>query len=317
MLVIVVIIGAIGYSFLLNLSLLDAFYFTIVTISTVGYGEIYPTTPVSKLFTSFLIIFGIGSLAIFLETMTEEILRRSIREAIGEPVVKKPLENHYIVCGYGDIGEVVVEELARIGENYVVIDRDEEVVRELVKKGIPVIQGDACKEETLREAGITKAKGIATVFGDDVKNVFVVITAKSLNPNIYVVARANHAETVDRMYKIGADLVISPEVEGGRMIAKALVKPFILDIIDRMVLSKDVDAIQFYIAPDSKLNGKTIKAAGIEEKTGVKIAAVTHEGRVKVRPGPNTVLSRGDVLLLIGKKSQLKKFQELFKEKED
>lgn len=308
-------VGVVGYSFLLNLPLLDAFYFTIVTISTVGYGEIYPTTPASKLFTSFLILVGIGALAIALETITGEILRRSVREAMGKPEIKKPLEDHYIICGYGDIGEVVVEELKRMEENFVVIEKDEKVVKELFEKGIPVIHGDVLREETLKEAGILKAKGIATVFNSDVDNVFVAITAKALKPDIYVVARANHAETIEKMYKVGVDSVISPEVEGGRMIAKALAKPFILDLLDRIALTKDFDILQLCIHPESKLEGKTIGESEIEKKTGAKILALSKAGKVEVKPSSNTVLSRGDILLLVGKSEQLKKFQEFFQGK--
>ncbi|RLI04992.1 hypothetical protein DRO26_03550 [Candidatus Bathyarchaeota archaeon] len=308
-------IGVVGYSYLLNLSLIDAFYFTIVTISTVGYGEIYPTTPASKIFTSALIIVGIGVLAVALETVTEEILRRSVKEIVGKPEIKKLPTNHYIICGYGDIGQVVVEELRKTGENFVVIEKNEEIARELQEKGIPVVQGDALKEETLKEAGILNAKGVAAIFGNDVDNVFVTITAKSLKPDIYVVARANHAETIDKMYKVGADSVISPELEGGRMVAKSLVKPFILDLLDRLILTKDLDVLQFCIPSDSKLEGKKICECGIEEKTGAKILALSKDGEVKVRPDPNTVLSEGNVLLLIGKSDQLKKIQELFQEK--
>ncbi len=308
---IILFVGVIGYSILLNLTLLDAFYFTVVTISTVGYGEIYPTTPASKIFTSVIILVGIGALALALETATEEILKRSVKEIVGKPEIRKPLENHYIVCGYGDIGEVVVEELKRSGEPFVVIEKNEEVIRELTEKKIPVIQGDALKEETLKEAGILKAKGIAATFERDVDNLFLVITAKSLKPDIYVVARANHAETIDKMYKVGADSVISPELEGGRMIAKALIRPFILDLLDRITLTKDMDILQICIPGDSRLEGKTLSEVKIEEKTGAKILALSQEGKVNVKPTPDTILHKGNVLLMVGKPEQLKKLQEL------
>ena len=307
----ILFVGVIGYSILLNLTLLDAFYFTVVTISTVGYGEIYPTTPTSKIFTSVIILVGIGALALALETATEEILKRSVKEIVGKPEIRKPLENHYIVCGYGDIGEVVVEELKRSGEPFVVIEKNEEVIRELAEKKIPVIQGDALKEETLKEAGILKAKGIAATFERDVDNLFLVITAKSLKPDIYVVARANHAETIDKMYKVGADSVISPELEGGRMIAKALIRPFILDLLDRITLTKDMDILQICIPSDSGLEGKTLGEVKIEEKTGAKILALSQEGKVNVKPTPDTILHKGNVLLMVGKPEQLKKLQEL------
>ena len=307
----ILFVGVIGYSILLNLTLLDAFYFTVVTISTVGYGEIYPTTPASKIFTSVIILVGIGALALALETATEEILKRSVKEIVGKPEIRKPLENHYIVCGYGDIGEVVVEELKRSGEPFVVIEKNEEVIRELTEKKIPVIQGDALKEETLKEAGILRAKGIAATFERDVDNLFLVITAKSLKPDIYVVARANHAETIDKMYKVGADSVISPELEGGRMIAKALIRPFILDLLDRITLTKDMDILQICIPGDSRLEGKTLSEVKIEEKTGAKILALSQEGKVNVKPTPDTILHKGNVLLMVGKPEQLKKLQEL------
>lgn len=307
----ILFVGVIGYSILLNLTLLDAFYFTVVTISTVGYGEIYPTTPASKIFTSVIILVGIGALALALETATEEILKRSVKEIVGKPEIRKSLENHYIVCGYGDIGEVVVEELKRSGEPFVVIEKNEEVIRELTEKKIPVIQGDALKEETLKEAGILRAKGIAATFERDVDNLFLVITAKSLKPDIYVVARANHAETIDKMYKVGADSVISPELEGGRMIAKALIRPFILDLLDRITLTKDMDILQICIPGDSRLEGKTLSEVKIEEKTGAKILALSQEGKVNVKPTPDTILHKGNVLLMVGKPEQLKKLQEL------
>ncbi len=308
----VILAGTIGFSLMLGLSPLDAFYFTIVTISTVGYGEIYPTTAESKVFASFIIIVGLGSITVFLETAVEDVLRKSIKEAIGEPEVERPSENHYVICGYGDLGEVVIEELARLGGKFIVIDRNEEAIKELLKKGVPAMQGDACKEETLIEAGIRNAKGIAAIFDDDMKNIFVLITAKSINPKLHAVARANHMETVDKMYKIGVDLVISPEVEGGRMIAKALVKPDILKVIDRMVLTKDVDVVQFYVGHESKLEGKTIKSARIEEETGVKVAAITKRGEVEVMPDSDVLLEEGDVLLLIGNKEKLREFHKKF-----
>ncbi|MHC1589471.1 MAG: potassium channel family protein [Candidatus Hecatellaceae archaeon] len=305
-------VGTIGNSVLLRLHLLDAFYFTVVTLSTVGYGEIYPVTPESKLFTSMLILIGIGILAVALETIVEEVTRRSVMEVLKPKAPeKKLLENHYIICGYGRIGQIIVSELSRTGEKFVVVERDPEVVRELSEKGIPVIEGSPLEEETLRRAGVEKAKGLATVLDEDSDNVFITITAKALNPHIYVVTKVSNREVIDKVYKVGADRVVAPELEGGKMLARALTSPHVIEVLETLALTKDVEIAHFRINEASTIAQKTLTESKLEEQSGAKIFAVCHKDGLDITPRPETILKSGCILLAIGKRDQIKKLEQI------
>ncbi len=310
---VLLVVGTLVYSSMLNLSLLDAFYFTVVTVSTVGYGEIYPTTPESKLFTSILIILGIGALAVALETVAEEIAKMGVREALKpkEPD-RRLLENHYIVCGYGRVGRIVVDELMRLGEKLVVIDKDPEVVRVLREKGIPVVEGSALEEEVLKKAGIEKAKGLAAVVGSDSDNVFITVTAKTLNPKIYVVARVSDETVMDKIYRVGADRVISPELEGGRMLARSLTHPHLVDVINRLTLTRAIELAQFRISEGSEARDMSISK--LEDKTGAKIMAICDREGVKTKPEPSQTLEPGCIIFALGNKNQIRKLEETVEE---
>ncbi|RLI28341.1 hypothetical protein DRO53_01280 [Candidatus Bathyarchaeota archaeon] len=310
--------GTVGYAYMLGLPLLDSFYFTVVTISTVGYGEIYPTTPESRLFTTILIIIGIGVLAVALETITEELARRSVAEVLGvkEPK-RKQLENHYIICGYGRVGQIVARELERLGEKYVVIERSPQLAKSLSEKGIPVIEGSALEEEVLRRAGIEKAKGLITVLGKDSDNVFITITAKTLNPNLYVVARVSDENVIDKVYKVGADRVISPELEGGKMLARALTHPHIVEMIESLTLARDIEVAYFHVGEEYAMAGKKLVEAELEKKSGAKIMAICRQGNVEVRPRPETVIDKGCVVLAIGNRDQIRRLEKLLTEKRE
>ena len=309
-------VGTIGNSILLNLSLMDAFYFTVVTISTVGYGEIYPTTTESKIFTTVLIIFGIAILAVTLETLVEEITRRSVMEAlrVKEPEAKT-LENHYIICGYGRVGQIVVRELQKLREKFVVVEKNPEVVKNLVEKGIPAIEGSALDEETLKRAGIERARGLVTALGKDSDNVFITITAKTLNPKIYVVVRVSDENVIDKVYRVGADRVVSPELEGGKMLARALTHPHVVEAIESLTLTRGVEVAYFRVGDESAIAGKRLAEAELEEQTGAKIMAICRRGDVEFRPGPESIIEKGCMVIAIGSRDQIKRLEEILGER--
>jgi len=305
-------VGTFGNAFLLRLPLLDAFYFTVVTLSTVGYGEIYPVTPESKLFTSILILIGIGILAIALETIVEGVTRRSVMEILKPKAPsRKLLEKHFIICGSGRIGQIIIDELKRTGEKFVVVESNPEVARELSEKGVPVIEGSPLEEETLRKAGIERAKGLATVLDQDSDNVFITITAKTLNPNIYVVAKVSNREVMDKVYKVGADRVVAPELEGGKIMARALTSPHMVEVLETLALTRDVEIAHFRIDETSELTHKTLTESKLEEESGAKIFAICRREGVEVTPSPESTLESGCILLAIGRRDQIKRLEEL------
>jgi len=305
-------VGTFGNALLLRLPLLDAFYFTVVTLSTVGYGEIYPVTPESKLFTSILILIGIGILAIALETIVEGVTRRSVMEILKPKAPsRKLLEKHFIICGSGRIGQIIIDELKRTGEKFVVVESNPEVARELSEKGVPVIEGSPLEEETLRKAGIERAKGLATVLDQDSDNVFITITAKTLNPNIYVVAKVSNREVMDKVYKVGADRVVAPELEGGKIMARALTSPHMVEVLETLALTRDVEIAHFRIDETSELTHKTLTESKLEEESGAKIFAICRREGVEVTPSPESTLESGCILLAIGRRDQIKRLEEL------
>jgi voltage-gated potassium channel len=311
-LLIVFAVGTFGNAVLLGLPLLDAFYFTVVTLSTVGYGEIYPVTQESKLFTSILILIGIGTLAIALETIVEEITRRRVMDLLKPKMPEKGLlENHFIICGYGRIGQIIVDEFSRMGEKFVVVESNPEVVRELSGKGIPVVEGSPLEEETLKKAGIGKAKGLATVLDEDSDNVFLTITAKTLNPNLYVVAKVSNREVIDKVYRVGADRVVAPELEGGKMLARALTSPHVIEVLETLALTKDVEIAHFRVDETSALARKTITESKLEEQSGAKIFAICHRDSLEITPKPETTLESGCIILAIGRRDQIKKLEQI------
>ena len=316
LLALVFLAGTVGYSILESLSLIDALYFTIITITTVGYGDIRPTTPASKLFTIAMIFIGIGAFTILLEAFAEFIAVRSVEEALRGPKVDvEKLSDHYIVCGYGDIGRIVVEELLSSGEKFVVVDKNPDKVRELLDRGIPAIVGDATEEEVLKQAGIDRARGVAALFGSDADNVFLAITAKTLRPDIYVVARANREENIDKLYKVGVDRVISPAIEGGRILARALSNPSLLELLDRITVLRGLDVAQILIPSDSEVEGLTLADSKIEERSGAKVLAIYRAGEVHREPPPQAKLEKDSVILALGSPEQIKQLRQIIGEK--
>ncbi|RMG60882.1 MAG: hypothetical protein D6713_01635 [Deltaproteobacteria bacterium] len=217
----VVGIGTIGFYMVedsIN-SLFDSFYFTIVTITTIGYGDVTPTTTAGKLLDIFVIVFGVGTVVVSVQSVFEAVVRKKIEEVLTLPQKRFDGEDHIIVCGYGKVGRALVRRLRDGDTPFVVVENDQERVREMVLKGIPCIEGDARKEDVLQRAGIEKASLLFAPL-DDTSNVFVTLTAKLLNPSIRVVAKVEDWANEPKLKKAGADHVISCHDIGAQVMVK-------------------------------------------------------------------------------------------------
>jgi len=305
----VIIIGTFGFMVVEKLSLPDAFYFSIVTITTVGYGDIYPNTQLGKMLSIFLILAGVGSFLGLVGTIAEGLVERRVKDIMGLTSAPAKMKNHYIVCGYGKTGSVIVEELERLKQKFIVIDKNEEVARELSERKFPIIMGDALDEEVLKRTGVDRAKGLAVTFGEDADNIFVNITAKSLNPDIRVVTLATREDAIGKMYKTGADRVISPPIAGGRLMAKALITPFHLDFLDRVTLTKGLDVGYFAVKPGSPILGRSLQE--IQDKTSATVIGISEEGNIYTQPSLQTCVKSGCTLIGIGNAEQLEKLHKI------
>ncbi len=221
------------------------------------------------------------------------------------------MKDHIIVCGYGSIGRDVVRELMDKGVDLIVIDQDPERIKELENIGLVGIIGDATKKETLEKAGIDDAKSLISVLREDASNAFVVLTARLLNPGIRIISKAEVLESIDKMYRIGASKVVSPQMIGGKMLAKSAVIPFVADFLDRITLMEDFEIVQFTIHKNSSAKGRTLREVRFREITGAFIIGIWKKGNLNTNPSPDEVLEEGSIILAMGTQEELKRVREV------
>lgn len=315
-LLVIAIIGTAGFMYLEKYTLLEAAWMTITTISTVGYGNFIPKTVEGELFTLILIIVGVGVSAYTLGELVGVIVEGRLQDALGRRQMNRRivhLTNHTIVCGAGRIGENVIERLKREKVSFVVVEKDERVAQRLGEEGILVIQGDAAEDGILEQAGIKRAKGLITALSSDADNVFVTLSSKGLNPNLFIVARADHKESEPKLKRAGADRVISPAVIGGIKMASVVLKPFVTEFVDTVLNENEVplEIEEIRIDHSSVLAGLELKNSGIKERTGTLIVAIRRENQLLANPSVEETLLVNDSLIAIGSSEQLEKLEQL------
>ncbi len=318
-LLVVLIGGTFGYHFIEGFDYLNALYQTVITITTVGFGEVQPLSPHGKLFTIILIGIGLGIVTYGLTQVGRWLLEIKLLEIFGRRGIKgvKKLENHYIICGYGRMGSAAVERLIAEKVPFVIIDNNPEAIDESIRKSVPFIIGDATEEEILKTAKIEKARGLAALLPTDADNLYLVLTARAMNPGLIIVSRAITEEAERKLYRAGANHVIAPYRISGRRIALHLVNPSLMDFVDLAILKKDLELeMREYTVPEgSPLDGHSIKDLDIRKKTTVVVVAVRRNGKMIINPDPELVLKAGDILLLLGENKMLERFYEIFVQK--
>ncbi|WP_456419263.1 potassium channel family protein [Methanocaldococcus infernus] len=291
-----------------------AFYTAVVTISTVGYGDYTPKTFLGKLSVIIYIFAGVGAVAYTLSNVAsffiEGHFKRYFRLKRMRDRIKK-LENHYIICGFGRLGRIVAYELEKNNIPYIVIDKDEEKLKEEIEKNpnFLCIHGDATQDEILEKAKIKKAKGLITVVGSDAENVFITLSAKKLNPNIFIVSKADAPSTLDKLIKAGADRAVCPYTVGGMEIARLAISPEIVEFIHSLVATKEDMEIRRFEVKNKELDGVSIKDSKIREKTGATILVVVKDGKYITNPPPELKLNVGDIIYAFGTCEQLDKLK--------
>ena len=315
LLVVVLTAGAVGFWYFEDLSVIEAVYMAVTTITTVGYGDYYPQTIYGQLFTMVLILTGVGVALYVLTGIIGLVLEGQLREALGITRVKRgvaKMKNHRIICGGGRTGSVVVDDFRDEGLEFVVIENNAERVKELRKKEILVVEGDATSEETLKEAGVERATGLVSTLPDDADNLFLSITAKSLNPNVDIVSRASSERTAKMLYKTGVKKVVMIEEIGGRRLARSLTKPAVVDFIDFVTKRGEASLESFKVQPGAKIANKKIKDLRFKERIGASIVAILRDGRVISSVGPEDEILDGDTVVVMGQKERIDKLEDFF-----
>jgi len=313
LLLLVIVGGTVGYKLFGGQawSWLDSFYMTITTITTVGFGEVHDLGEWERLFTIALIIAGVGTAFYVLGSFAQIVIEGQVNEIIGRKRLEKQiqaLKNHYIVCGCGRMGSIICRELRNRPVDVVAVDNDEQAIKKMEAEGFWVVWGDATEEEVLRRAGIERAKGILCCLATDADNVYVTLTARELNPNIYILARAGEEGSEQKLRRAGADRVISPFFIGAMRMAHAILRPAVVDFIEMTTMRSEMDLEieELPVNDKSKVAGKTLRDSNIRQDFDAIIIAVQRpDGQMIFNPASDCVVRPGDVLITLGKQTDV------------
>jgi len=310
MLVAVLVGGTIGYMVIEGWNLLDSLYMTVITVATVGFREVHPLSEAGHWFTIFLVFAGVGGIAYSIGTIAEFMVEGHLLELLeGRRMAKRisELRDHYVVVGMGRVGSVVCRTLDEQGVPFIVVDQCEECVSEAEENGWMYLQGDATSEEVLAAAGVDRAKGLVTALDTDADNLFVALTARGLNPKLYIVARSSSLTSEAKILRAGADRVITPNVIGGRRMATSLLNPLVADYLDTVTHKDELEyrLEALHVSEGSELVGRSIGEARIRDIIGSFILAISSDGAMDSNPSADRVLRAGDQLVVLGTRSQL------------
>jgi voltage-gated potassium channel len=309
-LLLIVIAGTIGYRLIENWPILDSLFMTITTITTVGYREVHPLSTAGQIFSIVLILSGVGTAFYILTTFVQYMIEGELGIRIGRQRMEakiKRLNDHFILCGYGRVGQAIANILKQQDAKFVVIDRDRETISKAEEAGFLTIHGDTTKDESLKHARIDSCRGVIIALGDDASNIYTTLTTKELNAKIPIVARANSEEAGRKLQQAGAHRIVAPEAIGGARMARLALRPQAVEFIETVLFGREkqllVEEIEAF--DDSPLIGSTIK--DIEQQfAGIRILALKEKNGVLIpNPGPHTTVQRESSLTAFGTIEQL------------
>lgn len=304
--------GTLAYVVVEGWSVSDAFFMALTTVTTVGYGEVRPLDTGGRIISVFLILFGVGLAFYILTAMVAAIIEGDLRELFGERRMKmmiEHLDNHYIVCGYGRVGEEIVAEMLQRKAPFVVVDSDEAALSRARAANVPTVLGDATAESVLLSAGVMRARAVIAASESDVVNTYITLTARGLSPDVFIVARVGSAGLESKLKQAGADRVISPYAIGGRRMALAALQPIMTDFFEIVSNATRDERILAELGVDeaSGLAGKSL-AEALKPCRDVVVLAVRDSGaHITVAPPVSTLLGLGDRLTVIGDEDELRK----------
>ncbi|MGA2723759.1 MAG: potassium channel protein [Bryobacteraceae bacterium] len=314
------LIGTVGFTLIDGYPPFDAFYMTLITMTTVGYGEIHPLSQAGRVFNSFLIFFGVTTIFIALGAMTQTIIELEFGHVIGKRRTKRmidKLKDHYIICGFGRVGRGAAAELQHSGVPFVVVDISPERVERALQEGMLALAADSTRDETLRQVGVDRARGLVAALATDADNLFVLLSAKGLNPRIYVAARAAEEGAEGKMRRAGADAVFAPYSIAGHRLAQSLLRPHVVQFLDFTTkdIGMDIAIEQVRVSETSEVVSRTIKEMQYRRDVGVIVMAIRKsDGNMLFNPPADTAVEGGDYLIVMGRQENLRTLEGMLAE---
>lgn len=315
LLVLVIAIGTSGYHYIEGWPWFDGFYMVVTTLTTIGYQEVHPLSHAGRVFNVFVITSGVSLLLLGVGLLSQALLEFELQSFFGRRRMEREigrLTDHYIICGMGRVGRSVARELARKPAQFVIIENAEPKRQRFATENWLVLSGDATQEQTLREAQIERARGLIAATTTDATNLYIVLTARGLNPHLKIIARASEDAAEKHLLTAGADSVVSPYSFAGQRIAQSLLRPHVVSFLDTATthLGMDLEIGEVHITAGSMFAGKTLESSRIRQERGVIVLAIKRRDAMRFNPAPDERIEPNDCLIAMGEPAQLRQLEQ-------
>ncbi len=313
--VIVIILGTVGFHYIEGWPWFDGFYMVITTLTTIGYQETHPLSHAGRVFNVFIILSGVGLVFLAIGSLTQALLEFELQSFFGRRRMEREigrLTDHYIICGAGRVGRSAARELARRPASFVIVESSDAKAQKFASENWLMLIGDATQEQTLRDAQIDRARGLVAATTTDATNLYIVLTARTLNPRLHIIARASEDMAEKHLLSAGADSVVSPYTFAGQRIAQSFLRPHVVSFLDTATthLGMDLEIGEIPVVQRSPFAGKTIETSRIRQDRGVIILAIKREKGMRFNPAPDDRIEAGDFLIAMGEPSNLRRLEQ-------